>query len=216
MQLYVFATVALLLLLVAAINYMSMATARSAKRAKEIGLRKVVGAYRGQIIRQFLVESLVISLIAAVIAVLAAEVLLPFFNQLAGKKLALLASGNVNLFMGILGMSFFVGLISGSYPALYLSRLMPSRILRDSIRSGSKSGMFRKVLVVLQFSISIIMIIGTALVFQQLQYLTNRDLGYSKEDVLVVTIRDQEFMKSLGAFKEELLRSSGHCRRGHL
>jgi len=204
---YIFATVAVFLLLIAAINYMNMATARSAKRAKEIGLRKVVGAYRGQIVSQFLIESLIISLLAMVLSVLAAEGLLPLFNQLSDKELKLLASGDIRLMLGIIGISVAVGLVSGSYPALYLSRFMPARILKSTLRPGRRGATLRKVLVVVQFTISIVMIIGTIQVFEQLRYLKNKDLGFRGKDILVLSIRDKEFLKSVAAFKEELLRS---------
>ena len=207
LYIYILATVAVFLLLIAAINYMNMATAHSARRAKEIGLRKVVGALNGQIVRQFLIESTAISLSAMVVSVLAAEALLPFFNQLAGKQLTLLTSGNTSLFVGIIVISIAVGLVAGSYPAFYLSRFAPARILKETEKSGYKGGILRKALVVIQFTISIVMIIGTILLFQQLDYLRNRDLGFDKENLITVRIFDPIIQSSLHSFKEELLRS---------
>jgi len=207
LYIYIVATVAVFLLLTAAINYMNMATAASAKRAKEIGLRKVMGAYRDQLIRQFLTESTVISLLAMVVSVLAAEALLPQFNQLSGKQLTLLTSGNLFLFAGILVMSITVGLVAGSYPAFYLSRFAPARILEHSTKSGHGGGILRRILVVTQFTISITMIIGTILLFQQLNYLKDRDLGFDEDDILAIPVKDEMLRSSLGAFKQELLRS---------
>ena len=207
LYIYIFAAVAVFLLLIAAINYMNMATAVSAKRAKEIGLRKVMGAVKGQIVGQFLTESTVISLAAMVISILAAEALLPVFNQLAGKQLTLLTSGKAALFLGIVGMSVAVGLVSGSYPAFHLSRFMPARVLKDSVKPGRKGGTLRKILVATQFAISIVMVIGTMLVFEQLNYLRDKDLGFDKENVLTVPVLDEMLLSSLGSFREEVLRS---------
>jgi len=204
---HILATVAVFLLSIAAINYMNMAMTHSARRAKEIGLRKVVGALKGQIIGQFLTESTVISLSAMVISVLAAEALLPLFNQLSGKQLTLLTSGNTTLFFGILAIAIAVGLVAGSYPAFYLSRFMPARILKETEKSGYKGGFFRKALVISQFTISIVMCIATILLFQQLDYLNNRDLGFDKEDLIAVPIWDPVLQSSLHSFREELLRS---------
>ena len=204
---YILATVAIFLLLIAAINYMNMAMAHSARRAKEIGLRKVVGALKGQIIGQFLTESTVISLSAAIISVLSAEALLPLFNQLSGKQLTLLTSGNITLFVGILAISIAVGLVAGSYPAFSLSRFMPARILKETEKSGYKGGILRKALVIIQFTISIVMIIATILLFQQLDYLRNRDLGFDKENLIAVPVWEPVLQSSLHSFREELLRS---------
>ena len=204
---YLMGTIAVFLLLIAAINYMNMATAASAGRAKEIGLRKVAGAFRGQIVRQFLTESVVLSMAAMVVSVLLAQLLLPRFNQLAGKELVLITSGNMTLFLGILIISIAVGLVAGSYPAFYLSRFDPARILKDTRQSGQSGGLLRKMLIVIQFTGSIVMIIATLLVFQQLDLLKSKDLGFDKEDVLAVPIGDSMLQSSLGSYKEELLKS---------
>jgi putative ABC transport system permease protein len=206
--LYVFGTVAVFLLVIASINYINMATACAGKREKEVGLRKAMGASGDKIIRQFLVESLIISLVAMILSILLAEVFLPFFNQFLGKDLVFPSSENVGLIGLILLISLIVGLASGSYPAFYLSRFMPNKILQQTLKTGGRSGFFRKVLVVIQFSISIIMIIVTLLVFRQFTYMKTKDLGFDKKDVMVVRpIGGESFRASIGAFKEELLRS---------
>jgi len=212
MYVYIMATLAVFLLLIAAINYMNMAVAQSAKRAKEIGLRKVAGALKGQIIRQFLIESTIISLLATIVSVLSAEALLPLFGQLAGKQLTLLTSGNISLFIGILTISIAVGLVAGSYPAFYLSKFAPARILKETEKSGYKGGILRKTLVIIQFTISIVMVIGTILLLQQLDYLRSSDLGFDKENLMAVPIWDPMLQSSLHSFREELLRSPAVLR----
>ncbi|MCF7910900.1 MAG: ABC transporter permease [Candidatus Cloacimonetes bacterium] len=201
---YIFGIVALFLLLIGCINYMNMATAQSAGRATEVGIRKVAGAQRGSLQRQFLLESIVISFFALLVALLAAELLLPGFNTLAGKDLSLNLAKNMNYLGILLLICIVVGLVSGSYPAFYLSSFLPVEVLKGKLGKGKTT--LRKLLVILQFSISIIMIICTLGVISQLRYMQNTDQGYNKENLVVLTVRDTLGAKNLLTFKEELLK----------
>jgi putative ABC transport system permease protein len=179
----IFFVVALFILAVACINFMNLATARSARRAKEVGLRKVVGAGRMQLIGQFLGESLFISFIALLIAVLIVYLLLPVFSNLAGKELSIhLLDGK--LIALLLGIALLTGLISGSYPALFLSGFKPVEVLKGNMKKMGGNLNFRNGLVVVQFVVSIVLLAGTAVVYRQLNYIRNRDLGYDKSNLL--------------------------------
>ncbi len=178
-----FFVVALFILAVACINFMNLATARSARRAKEVGLRKVVGAGRIQLIGQFLGESLFISFIALLIAVGIVYLLLPVFNNLAGKELSIqLLDGK--LITLLLGIALFTGLISGSYPALFLSGFKPVQVLKGNMKTMGGNLYFRNGLVIVQFVVSIVLLAGTVVVYRQLNYIRNRDLGYNKSNLL--------------------------------
>jgi len=201
---YIFGIVALFLLLIGCINYMNMATAQSSGRATEVGIRKVSGAQRGSLQRQFLLESVVISIFAYILAVLAVELLLPTFNELAGRQLSLNISENLNYYGLFLLLSIVVGLISGSYPAFYLSAFVPVEVLKGKLNKGSTT--LRKLLVVVQFSISIIMIICTLGVVSQLKFMQNSDLGFEKDNLVVLTIRDTTGARNLAIFRDELLK----------
>lgn len=182
---YIFIVVAIFILAVACINFMNLATARSARRAKEVGLRKAAGALRFQLIRQFLAESSLISLIALVLAVLIVLVALPSFNNLAGKQLAInLLNGKIVL--GLIGITLITGLLAGSYPALFLSGFMPAAVLKGNLKTGAASSVFRNTMVVMQFSVSIILLVGTAAVYKQLKFIQSRSLGFDKENLVYV------------------------------
>jgi predicted permease len=185
-QVYILSVIAAFILLIACINFMNLATARSMNRVTEIGVRKIVGAHRSHLIAQFCGESIFLSILALVIALGLAALLLPFFNNLAGKQLSLDLTGNWRIMLGIGLITLFTGLIAGSYPAFFLSALKPARILQGSSRKASKSALLRKALVVLQFALSVILIICTVVIFSQLQYVKNKDLGYDKENLLVL------------------------------
>lgn len=183
---YIFSAVALFILILACINFMNLSTARSANRAKEVGIRKVMGVYRSQLIAQFLAEAILITIISSVIAYAITFATLPAFNSLASKELNYfqLIEGGYLLF--IASIILIVGLLAGSYPAFYLSMFKPVQVLKGVISSGIKSGPIRSTLVVFQFSISIIMIIGTSVVFDQLSFIQEKKLGYEKDQVLIV------------------------------
>jgi len=205
LYIYIFLLVAVFILLLAAINYMNMATARSQGRAKEVGMRKVMGAYRAQLQRQFLAESVLISFIALLIALGFMQLLLPLFNELADKQLTFGVISSPLIFGGIILITLLVGLLSGSYPALYLSSFSPAIVLKGKTRTGRNSGFLRKALVVFQFVISIFMIIGTLVVGSQFRYLQNKDLGYDKNDLIFTQIQDTTFAKNIPSFKQALL-----------
>jgi putative ABC transport system permease protein len=206
--LLIFSAVAAFILLIAAINYMNMATARSAGRAKEVGIRKVAGAYKSQLITQFLSESIILSLIALIIAFLLVWLVLPDFNNLADKSISLSLLKNPAIYFEILMITLFIGLLSGSYPAFFLSSFQPVRVLKGSgVKSGKKGGTLRKILVVLQFVIAIFMIIGTIVVSQQIGFLRNKDLGFDKNNLVVMEVQDSAFLSKAKLFKDELLQS---------
>ena len=202
---YIFSTIALFILAIACINFMNLSTARSAKRAKEVGIRKVVGANRSQLITQFLGEALLFSLFAAVLSVVLVLLFLPKFNGLAGKNITL-TPGNF-LFIGgtLAGIILIVGFVSGSYPAFFLSRFQPLNTLKDSLSAGKKGILFRRALVFLQFTISIGLITGTFIVHSQIQYCLNKNLGFEKERVVVLPLRSRSVMSGYGSFRNELL-----------
>ncbi|MCK5120034.1 MAG: FtsX-like permease family protein, partial [Candidatus Latescibacteria bacterium] len=204
---YLFSAIAFLILLIACINYMNLSTARYANRAKEVGLRKVLGANRTQLIRQFMGESIFLSFIALLLATALVEFFLPVFSSLIDRKLGIHYSENGVLLLGLIGTALFVGIVSGSYPAFFLSAFQPSEVLKKTVKTGwSRSGL-RKMLVVLQFAISIVLIIATIIVYSQLNYIRTKKLGFNKEQVVVIPIRDPSVRQSYESIKEELLQN---------
>ena len=200
---YIFSSVAFFILLIACINFMNLSTARSAKRAKEVGLRKMVGAHKPQLIRQFFNESLLLAFIALVMALILVRVVLSSFNNLTSKPLSLDIIANPALFVGLVVLTFLVGIISGSYPALFLSAFQPVQVLKSSFSGRSGGSLFRKILVIFQFSTSIVLIIGSIIVFQQLDYIQNRDLGWDRENIIVMPINN-ELKQQFRSLKTEL------------
>ena len=188
---YIFSVIAMFVLMIACINFMNLSTARSANRAKEVGMRKVVGALKNHIIRQFYGESIIYACIALIFAFALVVILMPSFNNLSGKEISLDVLGNWQILLGFIGITLFTGLVAGSYPALFLSAFQPVKVIKGSLRSGSGGSLFRKVLVVVQFALSIFLIIGTAVVYKQLQYMKNRDVGYDKEHLVYIPMRGQ-------------------------
>lgn len=204
---YIFLIVGVFILVIASINYMNMATARSAGRAKEVGIRKVSGAFRSQLLRQFLTESVILSLIAMLVGLFVTWLILPEFNHLTGKELVFSVFNEKWIFMVILGITLFTGLVSGLYPALYLSGFQPVKVLKGTVTEGRKGTGFRRVLVVFQFFISIAMIIGTMVVSSQLTYLRDKDMGFDDENVMVLPVEDEEFLQKIPMFREELMQN---------
>jgi putative ABC transport system permease protein len=182
---YIFTVVAVFILVVACLNFMNLSTARAARRAKEVGLRKVVGAIRPHLMAQFLAESLVVALLSLVLALLIIYLVLPHFNTLGGKNLALDFT-NVEIVLGLLGITVVTGLVAGSYPAIYLSGFVPATVLRGNFAAHGSGRLFRNAMVVIQFAVSISLIIGTAIVYRQLTYIQQLNLGYDKENLLHV------------------------------
>jgi putative ABC transport system permease protein len=190
----IFFIVAIFILAVACINFMNLATARSARRAREVGLRKVVGAVRRQLIAQFLGEALLISFFSLLVAMLIVWLVLPTFNELAGKTL-MVNLWDGRLLLTLLGISLATGLISGSYPALFLSGFQPVKVLKGNLRGLSGNRLFRNALVVVQFVVSIVLLIGTIVMYNQLRYIKNRNLGYEKENLLYMPMKGELWSK---------------------
>ncbi|GAB4051160.1 ABC transporter permease [Spirosoma litoris] len=201
---YTFSAIAFFMLLLASINYMNLATARSAKRAKEVGLRKVMGSIRGALIAQFLTESVLMTTISLIASGFLVWGLLPFFNTVSGKELQFEALLQPQFLLIVLAIVVFTGFISGSYPAFYLSAFAPAAVLKGTFNMGGGS-FFRKSLVVAQFSISLIMLICTWIVYQQLSYMRNKDLGYDRNQVLTIDYQDRQSASQYNAFKKSLL-----------
>lgn len=201
---WMFGIVGVFVLLMACINFMNLSTARSEKRAKEVGIRKAIGSHRSQLIMQFFSESILTTFISLILAVILAHLLMPVFNTIAGKNMSLPWSSPL-LWVGIVAASIVLGLIAGSYPALYLSGIKPVGALKGVFKQGGKSSMPRKVLVVVQFSVSVIMIIGTSTVFLQIQHGKNRPLGYNVGGLISVPGSTQELHKHFDAIRTELI-----------
>jgi ABC-type antimicrobial peptide transport system permease subunit len=194
-------------LLIACINFMNLATARSANRAREVGMRKVVGALKQHLIRQFYGESIVFTFVSLIFAVGIVLLLLPAFSSLAGKELSFNIAGIWTILAGILGITLFTGLVAGSYPALFLSSFQPVKVLKGSLKSGAGSSRFRKVLVVFQFTLSILLIIGTTIVYKQLNYMKQKKLGWDKEHLVSIPLRANT-RDSFQTLKDELSKDS--------
>ena len=201
---YLFGVVAVLILLIACINFVNLSTARATKRAKEIGVRKVLGALRRQLARQFLVESVVLAFLALLAAMTLVELCLPAFESFTERAIVFQPLQSPVLFMGLLGGTLLLGLLSGLYPALMLSGFRPVQTLRGWHAGGGATA--RRILVTLQFAASIALIAGTLIVYQQMHFVRTRNLGFEKEQIIVLPIGNTAISKRAGAFKNELLR----------
>jgi putative ABC transport system permease protein len=204
---YIFSAVAFFILLIACLNYINLSTARYASRAREVGLRKVVGASRRQLINQFLGESLLLSFVGLLLAVALAELFLPLFNSLSGKRLTIDYLGNFILLPGLVIIVLFVGLTAGSLPAFYLSALQPVKALKGMLKAGSRVSWLRRSLVVSQFAISIIFIFCTITISNQLSYIRNKKLGFNKEHLVNIPIYDKDALQRYGTIKNEFLKN---------
>jgi len=205
---YMFSAIAIFILLIACINFMNLSTARSANRAMEIGVRKVIGASRNSLIRQFYGESLILSFIGLTFALMIVVLLLNEFNTFTGKEIALNTLSNSSFVVGALLITVIAGLIAGSYPALYLSAFRPVKVLKGTRKSGAKSSTFRRVLVVTQFTLSIFLIVSTIVVYNQMVFMKNKDLGYNKEQLLYIQMRGS-VGESYEAIKTEFAKTEG-------
>lgn len=201
----IFMIVAAFILLIACINFMNMATARSSLRAKEVGMRKVVGAGRISLIRQFMSEALLTTLLALILALVMVVTLLPAFNQVFGKQISLRFTDPF-IPLGILGLLAITGILSGSYPALFLSSLQPIHTLKNNLRAGFSTTFLRKALVVFQFTLSVFLIIGIVVVTRQMQYTRTKDLGLDRERLIYMPI-EGELFPSMEAFRQEAIHS---------
>lgn len=203
---HIFSIIAIFILVVAAVNYINLSTARSAIRSKEVGLRKIVGISRGQLIRQFLIESLVVVCLSLLVAVILISWALPYFNHISGKALTIADFMDGKSLLAVVSIILLTGLLGGLYPAFFLSRFKPISVLRDQFRSGLKGRFLRRILVVFQFAISVVLIIGTFIVFFQLRYILHKDLGFDKEQVLIL---EKAYLlgNHVEAFKQEILKN---------
>ncbi len=200
-----FGVIAIFILVIACINFMNLSTARSERRAREVGIRKSVGSRRFELIFQFIGESLFISTVAFVIAILLAQLLMPYYNNLVDKKL-FINYLSIEFWLFALGLIVLTGVVSGSYPAFYLSSFQPAKVLKGKIQTGKSGSTPRKVLVTLQFAFSILLIIGTIVVYQQIQYSKSRSLGYDQENLITVDYTE-EVGKNYRPIKLELLQT---------
>ncbi len=206
---YLFSAVALLVLGIASINYMNMATARAAGRAKEIGVRKVAGAGSGNLVSQFLVESLLIAFLSLVFAVVAVNIALPSFNAFTGKALTLGFSTDAFIWLGVLAATLGVGVVSGSYPAFYLSRFEPFLVLKKESYFPRGGLSIRRALVIVQFALSIMMIAATLVVYRQMQYVQSKNLGFAQQQLLVVDINSGLVRRGFQTIKNEYAKLPG-------
>jgi putative ABC transport system permease protein len=205
--LYILASIALFTLLIACINFMNLATARSSKRSSEVGIRKVLGAEKKLLIAQFLGESVMMSLIAFVFAILFTELLIPAFNSVSGKNLSLNYS-NIGIVAVFLLLSILTGLLAGSYPAFYLSSFNPAKVLKGKFSNSLAAVSLRKGLVIFQFVISVVLIVASVVIAQQMKYLRSADLGFDQERQIVIPLRSENAKKIYSSFKDELLKQS--------
>lgn len=206
-RVYIFSAIALFILLIACINYMNLSTARSALRAREIGIRKVAGAQRKEIISQFLSESVIMAFIAMASAVILTWLVLPWLNRLTGLHMSMSLMNKWQLIIPILMVPFVVGILSGIYPALFMSSFKPVQVLKGLFKVNVSGFSFRQVLVVVQFTVSIILIICTVIVFQQLSYIQKRSLGFDREHIVTVPYNG-ELSPRFEAFRTELLQNA--------
>ncbi len=205
---YIFSAIAIFILLIACVNFMNLSTARSSNRAKEVGVRKVLGSLRNNLIAQFLTESILISFIALVLALLLAWALLPYFNQIANKEIGIGLFSKSWLLPSLIVLMLLVGLLAGSYPAFYLSSFQPIVVLKGKLAGGFRRSWLRSSLVVFQFWISIVLIIGTMVIYNQLNYIQNKKLGFNRKQVLVLQNTDP-LGSQAKSFKDEMLKIPG-------
>lgn len=204
---YIFSTIAVFILLIACINFMNLSTARGSTRAKEVGMRKVVGARRSHVIKQFFGESLLFSSIALVVAVVLVYIFLPGFNTLAQKDIKLDLGGNPLIPLGLLGITLLTGLVSGSYPAIFLSAFHPVKVIKGAFSSSAAAPLLRKSLVIIQFTIAVVLIAGTLTMAKQLHFIRNKELGFNRKHVLSLPM-NPGLRESYASFKNELLQHS--------
>ena len=203
---WLFGMIGLFVLILACINFMNLSTARSEKRSREVGVRKAIGSTRRQLMGQFFSESVLVALFALMLATVLAQAFLPTFNEIADKEIQLFWS-NPWFWAILLGFSLFTGILAGFYPALYLSSFQPVKVLKGSLNAGRFSALPRKVLVVVQFTVSVSLIICTLIVFQQIQHARNRPLGYDQKQLMTVQLQDPSFRQSFDAFRNDLLQT---------
>ena len=201
---YIFSAIALLILVIACINFMNLSTARANKRAKEVGIRKTVGAFKHQLRGQFLGESVLLAFIALILAVVLIHVFIPVFNGISGKTLTLGMLFHASNVIILAGIALAAGLLAGLYPAFFLTRFDPARVLKGGAKSGTGKSIFRRSMAVIQFVISITLIIGTLIVFKQMDYIQKKSLGFDKENVVIIPADSQQVRQNIEAFRNTL------------
>lgn len=211
LNVYIFSVIAFFILLIAAINYMNLATARSYTRSKEVGVRKVLGATKQQLVIQFLTESVALAVLALILALSLVEITLPFFNKLSEKSLTLNLMDFQTVFT-VIGLALFAGFIAGVYPAFFISSFQPIKALKGTLETPNKKITLRKSLVVIQFSLSIIMLVSTMLVSKQLSFVKTQDLGFTKDQILLVDLDDPKLQSQTEVLKAELLKNPSITR----
>jgi putative ABC transport system permease protein len=206
--LWIFGCIALLIVLIATINFMNLSTAQSARRAKEVGIKKLGGSTKGMLVTQFLTESFILSFVSLIFAVIIVKISLPYFSNLLGISLELKLLKSMFTIPALLLFAVFVGLLAGSYPAFYLSSFSPYEVLKGEMKNSMKSGRMRKVLVVFQFSVSILLIIGTMVMYRQISFMVNKDVGFNKENLIVIN-RAAALRDKVRSFKETVKKIPG-------
>jgi putative ABC transport system permease protein len=204
---HIFSVVAVFILLIACINFMNLTTARSIKRAREIGVRKVVGAVRSVLIRQFIGEAILLTFIAVIMSILLVLILLPVFNSVTQKQISYPFS-HITFWLWLFGLTFITGFISGSYPALFLSSFNPVTVLKGAVKQSGGSAWFRKSLVVIQFGLSVVLIVGTIVISKQVNYIQKKNLGYDRENLIYIPI-EGDLPANYKIFKSEALNMPG-------
>jgi putative ABC transport system permease protein len=203
-SIYVFSAIALLILIIACINFMNLSTARASKRAREVGIRKTVGAHRRQLRGQFLGESVLLAFMALILAFLLIRLFIPVFNSISGKFLSMGMLFQVSNWIILIGIALAAGLLAGLYPAFYLTRFDPARVLKGGVQSGTGKSIFRRSMAVIQFVISITLIIGTLIIFKQMDYIQKKSLGFDKENVIILSAESKTIRQNIEAFRNTL------------
>lgn len=206
---YIFSTMGIFLLVIACINYINLATAKALARSKEVGVRKVVGAFKSQLVGQFLTESFVVAFIAMFLAIGVMDLLFPYFNQITGKDFNITLDGLMEYINPLLLITLIIGLISGSYPAFYMARLRPVHSLRGKSSGDSGAAGLRKGLVIFQFTLTIVMIVSTIVIGRQLNFIQNKDIGFDKEQLVVIDINSGNVRRNFQTIKDEYAKVPG-------
>ena len=201
--LIIFGSVAILIVLIAAVNFMNLSTAQASRRAKEVGIKKIAGSTRGMLITQFLSESFILSLVSLLFSVIIIKVTIPYFNDLLGANLTLGLFSNWYTIPSLILFTLFVGFLAGSYPAFFLSSFNPYEVLKGSVKNNQNNGRLRRILVVFQFAVSILLIIGTMTMYRQIDFMLNKDVGFNKEQLIVIN-RAQALGTKMKSFKESV------------
>ncbi len=205
---YIFMSVALFVVVIVCINYINLATARASRRAKEIGIRKSIGSTKANIMMQFMAESMMLTIVSLILSLIVTFTLLPYFNDLAGKSIGMMFLAQPRVLAAIFALVIFIGLAGGAYPALYLSSFNPALVLKGSISRGAANARLRKTLVSVQFAISIAMIICTSVVYDQLTFMRDRDLGFNRDQVMHLELADSATMASESILYQKLKQHS--------